>query len=218
MDPQPPRTTGGREVCLKYNSRQCNFKNCKQAHFCQECFEEHLLPGAPIMHVESALNYEAFKQYFNFYLDIEWWEKLLQGIRKLAYIWHEGPCTTVDLDKWKSATDCPDVFEAYLYKEGLMHWKACPFCQLLFSVIVRSPMGVILKKYLSLLKFCFICDLSCLPGISIKNHIDRDLFHCFYASFDETTWLVKRMAGLLRWLNWPDDFKHILVWPADRSQ
>ena len=78
-------------------------------------------------------------------------------------------------------------------------------------------MGVVIKKHLDSVKYCIIHDLSWPPGDSINDHINPDLYHCIYASFDQAVSLIKKqgVGTLMAKLDLADAFKHILVCPKD---
>ena len=42
----------GREICIKYQSSSCNFPNCRRAHMCRHCKQEHpaseCCPAGPV--------------------------------------------------------------------------------------------------------------------------------------------------------------------------
>ena len=80
-------------------------------------------------------------------------------------------------------------------------------------------MGVVIKKHSDSVKYCIIHDLSWPPGDSVNDHINPDLYHCVYASFDQAVSLVKRqgVGALMSKLDLADAFKHILVCPKDWS-
>ena len=52
-------------------------------------------------------------------------------------------------------------------------------------------------------------------GDSVNDHINPDLYHCVYASFDQAVSLVKKhgVGILMAKLDLADAFKHILVHP-----
>ena len=62
-----------------------------------------------------------------------------------------------------------------------------------------------------------IHDHSWPPRDSVNDHIDPDLYHCIYASFDQAVSLVKKkgVGTLMAKLDLADAFKHILVHPKD---
>ena len=57
------------------------------------------------------------------------------------------------------------------------------------------------------------------PGDSVNDHIDPNLYHCIYASFDQAVSLVKKqeVGALMAKLDLANAFKDILVWPKDWS-
>ena len=78
-------------------------------------------------------------------------------------------------------------------------------------------MGIVIKTCLDSVQYHIINDLSWLPGDSVNDHIDPDLYCCVYASFDQAVSLVKRqgVGALMAKLDLADAFKHILVHPED---
>ena len=78
-------------------------------------------------------------------------------------------------------------------------------------------MGIVIKKCLDSVKYCIIHDLSWPPGDSVNDHIDPNLYHCIYASFDQAVSLIKKhgVGALMAKLDLANAFKHILVRPED---
>ena len=78
-------------------------------------------------------------------------------------------------------------------------------------------MGIVIKKHLDSVKYHIIHDLSWPPRDSVNDHIDPDLYHCIYASFDQAVFLIKKqgVGSLMAKLDLVDVFKHILVHPED---
>ena len=109
------------------------------------------------------------------------------------------------------------VSNDYLATEVALGRKAGLFNQPLFSTYIRSPMGIVIKKCSDSVKYCIIHDLSWPPGDSVNDHIDPDLYHCIYASFDQAVSLIKKqgVGALMAKLDLANAFKHILVHPED---
>ena len=105
----------------------------------------------------------------------------------------------------------------YLATKVALGRKAGPFNQPPFSTYVRLPMGIVIKKCLDSVKYCIIHDLSWPPRDSVNDHIDPDLYHCIYASFDQAVSLIKKqgVGALMAKLDLAYAFKHILVHPED---
>ena len=78
-------------------------------------------------------------------------------------------------------------------------------------------MGIVIKKHSDSVKYSIIHDLSWPPRDSVNDHIDPDLYHCIYASFDQAVSFVKKhgVGTLIAKLDLADAFKHILVCPKD---
>ena len=78
-------------------------------------------------------------------------------------------------------------------------------------------MGIVIKKCLDTVKYHIIHDLSWPPRDSINDHIDPDLYHCIYASFDQAVSLIKKhgVGMIMAKLDLADAFKHIMVWLDD---
>ena len=113
--------------------------------------------------------------------------------------------------------DNRSVVSDYLTTEVALGRKAGPFNQLPFSTYVRLLMGIVIKKCLDSFEYCIIHDLSWPPRDSVNDHIDPNLYHCIYASFDQAVSLVKKqgVGTLMAKLDLADSFKHILVHPKD---
>ena len=113
--------------------------------------------------------------------------------------------------------DNGSVVNDYLTTEVALGRKAGPFNQLPFATYVRLPMGIVTKKCSDSVKYHIIHDLSWPPRDSINDHIDPDLYHCIYASFDQAVFLIKKqgVGTLMAKLDLGDAFKHILVHPKD---
>ena len=78
-------------------------------------------------------------------------------------------------------------------------------------------MSVVIKKHSDSVKYHIIHDLSWPPGDSVNDHIDLDLYHCIYASFDQAVSLIKKhgVGALMAKLDLANAFKHILVHPKE---
>ena len=113
--------------------------------------------------------------------------------------------------------DNGSVVSKYLATEVVLGRKAGPFNQPPFLTYIGSLMGVVIKKCLDSVKHCIIHDLSWPPKDSVNDHIDPDLNHCIYASFDQTISLVKKqgVGTLMVELDLANALKHILVHPED---
>ena len=129
----------------------------------------------------------------------------------------QGERKTVWLGNWKSALDNGSVVRDYLTAEVALGRKAGPFNQPPFATYVRLLMGIVIKKCSDAVKYCIIHDLSWPPRDSVNDHIDPDLYHCIYASFDQAVSLVKKhgVGVLMAKLDLADAFKHIMVQPDD---
>ena len=113
--------------------------------------------------------------------------------------------------------DNGSVVSDYLAAEVALGRKAGPFNQSPFSTYIGLPMGIVIKKCSDSVKYFIIHDLSWPPGDSVNDHIDPDLYHCIYASFNQAVSLVKKqgVSTLMAKLDLADAFKHILVHPKD---
>ena len=80
-------------------------------------------------------------------------------------------------------------------------------------------MDIAAKKHSFPFKYRIIHDLSWPSQDSVNNHIDPDVFRCFYVSFDDAVALVIKhgVDAMSAKLDLADAFKHILVrsqdWP-----
>ena len=98
---------------------------------------------------------------------------------------------------------------------GRLGRKAGLFNQLPFSTYFGLLMGIVIKKHSDSVKYGIIHDLSWPPGDCVNDHINPDLYHCIYASFDQAISLIKKqgVGALVAKLDLADAFKHILVIP-----
>ena len=112
--------------------------------------------------------------------------------------------------------DNGSVVSNYFMTKVALGRKAGPFNQLPFSTYVRSLMCIV-KKCLDSVKYHIINDLSWPPRDSVNDHINPDLYHCIYASFDQAVSLIKKqgVGALMAKLDLANAFKHILVCPED---
>ena len=170
-----------------------------------------------ILQVQSPLNLDNFQHYLACHPDRQWSESLLQGICKGVDIGYQGDRKTIWSGKWKLALDNGSMVSEYLATEVALGRKAGPFNQPPFHTYVGSLMGIVIKKCSDSVKYCIIHDLSWPPGDSVNDHINPDLYHCVYASFDQAVSLVKKhgVGTLMAKLDLADAFKHILVHPQD---
>ena len=170
-----------------------------------------------ILQAQSPLDLDSFQHYLACHPERQWNQSLLQGICKGVDIGFQGERKTVWSGNWKSAVDSGSVVSDYLAAEVALGRKAGPFNQPLFSTYVGSSMGIVIKKHSDSVKYHIIHDLSWPPGDSINDHIDTDLYHCIYASFDQAVSLIKKqgVGALMAMLDLADAFKHILVHPED---
>ena len=172
-----------------------------------------------VLQAQSPLNHDSFSRYLACHPDRQWSESLLWGICKGVDIGYQGVRKTVWSGNWKSALDNGSVVRDYLATEVALGRKAGPFDQLPFTTYVGLPMGIVIKKCSDSVKYRIIHDLSWPPGDSVNHHIDPDLYHCIYASFDQAVSLIKKhgVGTLMVKLDLADAFKHILVqledWP-----
>ena len=113
--------------------------------------------------------------------------------------------------------DNGSVVSDYLATKVALGRKAGLFNQLLFSTYVGSLMGIVIKKCSDSVKYHIIHDLSWPPRDSVNDHINPDLCHCIYASFDQAVSLIKKqgVGTLMARLDLADAFKHILMCPED---
>ena len=109
------------------------------------------------------------------------------------------------------------VVSKYLANEVALGRKAGPFNQPPFSTCIGSLMGIVIKKHSDSVKYRIIHDLSWPPRDSVNDHINPDLYHCIYASFDQAVSLIKKqgVGTLMAKLDLADAFKHILEGPED---
>ena len=170
-----------------------------------------------ILQAQPPLNLDSFQHYLACHLDRQWSESLLRGIGEGVDIGFQGERKTVWSGNWKSVVDNGSVVSDYLAAEVALRRKAGLFNQLPFSTYIRSLMGVVIKKCLDSVKYHIIHDLSWPPGDSISDHIDPDLYHGIYASFDQAVSLIKKqgVGTLMAKLDLANAFKHILVCPED---
>ena len=170
-----------------------------------------------VLQAQSPLNLDSFQLYLACHPDRQWSQSLLQGICEGVDIGFQDERKTVWSGNWKSVVDNGSVVSDYLTTEVALGRKAGPFNQPPFSTYVGSPMGIVIKKHLDSVKYCIIHDLSWPPGDSVNDHIDPDLYHCIYASFDQAVSLVKKqgVGTLMATLDLANAFKHILVHPKD---
>ena len=186
------------------------------AHMCRYCKQD--LPALECCpQAQSPLNLDSFQSYLACHPDRQWSQSLLRGIHKEVDIGFQGERKTVWSGNWKSVMDNGSVASDYLATEVALGRKAGPFNQPPFSTYVRLPMGIVIKKCLDSVKNCIIHDLSWPPGDSVNDHIDPDLYHCIYASFDQAVSLIKKqgVGALMAKLDPAYAFKHILVHPED---
>ena len=113
--------------------------------------------------------------------------------------------------------DNGSVVSDYLTAEVALGRKAGLFNQPVFSTYIGLPMGIVIKKHSDSVKYHIIHDLSWPLRDSVNDHIDPDLCHCIYASFDQAVSLIKKqgVGTLMAKLDLADAFKHILVCPED---
>ena len=170
-----------------------------------------------ILQAQSPLNLDSFQCYLNCHWDRQWSDSLLWGICKGVDIGFQGERKTVWSGNWKSAVDNGSVVSDYLATEVALGRKAGPFNQPPFSTYVGSLMGIVIKKCSDSVKYHIIHDLSWPHGDSVSDHIDPDLYHCIYTSFDQAVSLIIKqgVGALLAKLDLADAFKHILVHPED---
>ena len=105
----------------------------------------------------------------------------------------------------------------YLTAKVALGRKAGPFNQPPFPTYIGSPMGIVIKKCSDSVKYCIIHDMSWPPGDCVNDHINPDLYHFIYASFDQAVSLVKKqgVGGFMAKLDLANALKHILVCPKD---
>ena len=170
-----------------------------------------------ILQAQSPLNLDSFQHYLACHPDRQWSQSLLQGTCEGVDIGFQGERKTVWSGIWKSVEDNGSEVSDYLVAEVALGRKAGPFNQPPFSTYVRSPMGIVMKKSLDSVKYHIIHDLSWPPGNSVNDHINPDLYHCIYASFNQAVFLVKKqgLGTLMAKLDLADTFKHILVHTKD---
>ena len=183
---------------------------------CRHCKQDHQLQSV-ILQAQSLLNLDSFQCYLACHLDRQWSQNLLQGIHKGVDIGYQGERKTEWSGNSKSAVDNGSVVSEYLATEVALGRKSGPFNQLPFLTYVGSPMGIVIKKHSDSVKYHIIHDLSWPPGDSVNDHIDPDLNHCIYASFDQAVSLIKKqgVGTLMAKLDLANSFKHILVHPND---
>ena len=176
-----------------------------------------LLPNVVLV-AQSPLHLNCFCKYLANRPDQAWCTKLLQGIKCCIDIGFKGERTSMFSDNLEFALYHPGVITEYPANEVAAGCKAGPFTQPTFSDFVGLPMGVVAKKCSFPVKHRIVHDLSWPPQDSINDHIDLDVFRCFYGSSDAVALIIKRGVGT--WsaiLVLVNTFKHILVrsqdWP-----
>ena len=170
-----------------------------------------------ILQAQLPLNLDSFQHYLACHLDRQQSQSLLWGIHEGVDIGFQGERKTVWLGNWKSAVDSGSVVSDYLTTEVVLGRKAGPFNQPPFSTYIGLLMGVVIKKCSDSVKYHIIHDLSWPPRDSVNDHINPDLYHCIYASFNQAVSLIKKqgVGTLMSKLDLADVFKHILVHPED---
>ena len=61
-------------------------------------------------------------------------------------------------------------------------------------------MGIVIKKCSDSVKYHIVHDLSWPPRVN--DHINPDLYHCIYASFDQAVSLIKKQGWVPSWPSW----------------
>ena len=147
-----------------------------------------------ILQAQSPFNLDSFQCYLPCHPDRQWSQSLLQGICEGVDIGFQGERKTVWSGNLKSAVDNGSVVSNYLAAEVALGRKAGPFNQPPFSTYIGSLMGIVVKKCSDSVKYHIIPDLSWPPGNSVNDHINPDLYHCIYASFDQAVSLIKKQG------------------------
>ena len=170
-----------------------------------------------ILQAQLPLNLDSFQCYLACHPDRQWSKSLLQGIHKGVDIGYQAKRKTVWSGHWNLAVDNGSVVSEYLTTKVALGRKAGLFNQPPFCTYIRSLMGIVIKKHSDSFKYHIIHDLSWPPGDSVNDHIDPDLYHCIYVSFNQAVSLIKKqgVGALMAKLDLADAFKHILVHPKD---
>ena len=176
----------GWKFCIKWQYSQCCFHLCRQAHVWRTVSRANQLPNM------VPINLCKFIQYLMGQPDHDWCNKLPSCMNKGISIGYTGEKKCVMSDNQNLAVMHSEVVIDYLISEVIIRQEVRSLGWPPFFNFVGLPVGVVITKYLLLVRYCFTHDLPWPPGDSFHDHINPKSFWCYYASFNNAVPVMKQ--------------------------